>query len=57
MTEAEERYADIIDLPHVRPTRHVPMPLSERAAQFASFAALTAHSDSIREVQQEEENA
>lgn len=38
---AEERYSDIIDLPHrVSPYRR-PMARGDRAAQFAPFAALT----------------
>ena len=36
----KEDYSDIIDLPHFEPQRHPRMPLSERAAQFAPFAAL-----------------
>lgn len=35
-----EDYSDIIDLPHFEPKSHPRMPLSERAAQFAPFAAL-----------------
>ena len=46
---AEQRYADIIHLPRHRSTRHEPMPRAERAAQFASFAALSGHSAAIRE--------
>ena len=33
-------YSDIINLPHFEPQRHPRMPLPERAAQFAPFAAL-----------------
>ncbi len=45
----DRRYDDIIDLPHhVSPTRPR-MPVGDRAAQFAAFAALTGHSDVIRE--------
>lgn len=33
-------YSDIINLPHFEPHRHPRMPLAERAAQFAPFAAL-----------------
>lgn len=43
------RYDDIIHLPHhVSPT-HPQMPVPDRAAQFAPFAALTGHEAAIRE--------
>ncbi len=35
-------YADIIDLPHHVSRNHPQMPIHDRAAQFAPFAALTA---------------
>ncbi len=42
-------YEDIINLPHhVSPTRPQ-MSIIERAAQFSPFAALTGHSDAIKE--------
>ncbi len=43
------RYDDIINLPHHVSTTRSPMPLANRAAQFAPFAALTGHEDAIRE--------
>ena len=46
---AEEVYGDIIHLPHHRSARREPMPRAERAAQFASFAALSGHGAAIRE--------
>lgn len=42
-------YDDIIDLPHHVSDRHPHMPVSDRAAQFAPFAALTGYSDVIKE--------
>ncbi len=42
-------YADIIDLPPWRSPTRTPMPLADRAAQFAPFAALTGFSDMISE--------
>lgn len=42
-------YEDIIDLPHHQSARHPQMPLQNRAAQFAPFAALTGHDEAIRE--------
>ena len=49
MNTERNRYADIIDLPHhVSPTRQQ-MPMSERAAQFSPFAALTGYDAAIKE--------
>lgn len=44
------RYDDIIHLPHhVSPSRP-PMPVRDRAAQFAPFAALSGYDAAIREI-------
>ena len=43
------RYDDIIDLPHHVSEVMRPMPLQNRAAQFAPFAALTGHEAAINE--------
>lgn len=43
------RYNDIINLPHPDPKRHPRMSLSDRAAQFAPFAALTGYGTVIDE--------
>lgn len=45
----EHPYADILTLPRPVSSRHKPMPIAERAAQFAPFAALTGYADVIRE--------
>ena len=45
----EYKYDDIINLPHPTSTRHPRMPLKDRAAQFAPFAALTGHEAAIKE--------
>lgn len=42
-------YDDIIDLPHPTSTKHPRMPLSDRAAQFSPFAALSGHGAAIAE--------
>ena len=42
-------YSDIIDIPRPEPRYHQRMPLADRAAQFAPFAALTGYSDVISE--------
>ena len=44
----EENYKDIIDLEHWEPKGHSRMPLHNRAAQFAPFAALTGYNDVIK---------
>lgn len=43
------KYDDIINLPHHVSDYHKPMPLENRAAQFAPFAALSGHEDAIAE--------
>ena len=45
----ENNYDDIINLPHHVSTRHQQMPISDRAAQFAPFAALTGYDDAVKE--------
>lgn len=45
------RYDDIIHLPHHSSDAHPRMPLSDRAAQFSPFAALTGHGAAIRETE------
>ena len=41
-------YDDIIDLSRPK-SKHEPMPMSDRAAQFSPFAALTGYGDAIDE--------
>ena len=43
------KYEDIINLPHHVSTRHPQMTLEERSAQFAPFAALTGFEDCVEE--------
>lgn len=43
------KYDDIINRPHPTSKRHPRMPLEDRAAQFAPFAALTGHEAAIKE--------
>jgi hypothetical protein len=42
-------YDDIIDMPRPKLRNHTPMPMTNRAAQFAPFAALSGHNDAIIE--------
>lgn len=43
------KYDDILRLPHPTSERHFRMPISDRAAIFSPFAALTGHSAAIME--------
>lgn len=43
------KYDDIIHLPHHVSRRHPPMPVSDRAAQFSPFAALTGYDAVVKE--------
>lgn len=45
----DTKYDDIIGLPHYEPKYHQRMPMANRAAQFAPFAALTGHGAAIAE--------
>ena len=45
----KDRYRDIIDLPHYTSPTRPRMPLIDRAAQFASFAALVGYDAAIKE--------
>ncbi len=47
--DKKRTYEDIINLPHHVSAVHPPMPLSDRAAQFAPFAALTGYGEVIKE--------
>ncbi len=49
MSDARERYGDIIDREHPDSPKHPRMPRINRAAQFAPFAALTGYDDLIHE--------
>lgn len=46
---SDDRYADIIDLPHHVSVTRRHMSIKDRAAQFSAFAALTGYSDKIKE--------
>jgi hypothetical protein len=44
-------YNDILDLPHPVSKNHPPMPMADRAAQFAPFAALTGFEAALLETE------
>lgn len=48
-TGEQKCYDDILNLPHPVSTVHPQMSMSDRAAQFSPFAALTGHGAAIRE--------
>ena len=52
MDNTNLEYEDIINLPHPVSKRHKPMPVEDRAAQFAPFAALTGHDEAVRKTQE-----
>ena len=43
------KYDDILHLPHPTSAKHPRMPISERAAMFSPFAALSGHAGAIAE--------
>ncbi len=45
----DEKYKNIISLPHHVSTKHPPMSRQNRAAQFAPFAALVGHDAAVEE--------
>ena len=50
-----EKYDDIIDLPHHVSKKHPPMSAENRAAQFSPFAALTGFGEALAETEKETE--
>lgn len=44
-----DTYDDIINLPHFVSSKRKQMPMENRAAQFAPFAALSGHGEAIDE--------
>lgn len=51
-----EKYSDIIELPHPVSVKHPHMTIEERAAQFSPFAALNGYEDAIEETGRVTEN-
>ena len=47
--QSSHRYDDIINLPHHASASHPRMPLNDRAAQFAPFAALRGLDETVRQ--------
>ncbi len=43
------KYDDIINMPHHISRRHKQMPVSDRAAQFSPFSALSGYGDAVKE--------
>ena len=56
MSTGNNRYADIIDLPHYKDPTRKTMTDEERAAQFAPFDALTGYDEAIEETGRTTEN-
>lgn len=53
--QGKHPYQDILHLPHPVSKKHPQMPIADRAAQFAPFAALTGHQELIRETERKHE--
>ena len=51
----ENKYDEIMNLPHHVSKKHKPMPMKDRAAQFAPFAALTGLDSQIEQTGKETE--
>lgn len=49
MYDSSDRYADIIDMPRRVSSKRPRMPISDRAAQFASFKALSGYEQALQE--------
>lgn len=49
MNNNQHKYDDIINMPHHISRRHKQMPLSDRAAQFSPFSALSGYGDAVKE--------
>ena len=47
------KYAGIMNLPHHVSLTRPQMPISDRAAQFSPFAALTGHQEVIRQMERD----
>ena len=52
-----QRYDDIINLPHHVSSKRPQMPILERAAQFLPFSALTGYEDAVKETVEKTEEA
>lgn len=50
MDKETQKYGDIMYIPRPVSKRHKQMPRQNRAAQFASFAALTGYEESVKEI-------
>lgn len=49
--QVQQKYGDILNLPHHVSETHPPMSIADRAAQFAPFAALTGYKEAIEETE------
>lgn len=52
MKQNENNYDDMLDMPPHKSTKHPPMALASRAAQFSPFAALSGYEDAIKQTEQ-----
>ncbi len=52
----EEKYREILNLSHHQSTKHLPMSMRERGAQFAPFSALAGHGEGAAETARTTQN-
>lgn len=53
----ENRYEDMVSMPHHVSKKHPHMKHSDRAAQFAPFAALSGHREAVRRTEKRVEDS
>ena len=51
----EEKYDDIINLPHYEPKIHPRMSMWKSAAQFAPFAAVRGYEEAVKDAERKNE--
>ena len=52
----QNKYNDIINMPHHISRKHKQMPILDRAAQFSPFAALSGYEDAVKETARQTDN-
>ena len=53
MDSVYDKYGDIIDMEYKKSVRRKPMPVSDRAAQFSAFQALSGYGEAVKRTAEE----